>query len=229
VKTIALSAVDGAGKSSTARAVEARIREEGRTVRTLHWPSDSLLGLLPDRSGRTARGLATLVGTDRFRSEAGRTPEIRGSRTHEIDASGWLARPRRAVFLTLLVVMFCLVVVNDRLMRPALARRYRGVDRVVLDRCALDDLVHLEYLGLPGGLVARGIARTDTDGIRLIDVPPEVAMGRDTGVDGPDHSDRYYEEKVALYRRYADRHDIRRLDGTDDVEELSRRIVREGE
>jgi hypothetical protein len=218
VRVIKLSAVDGAGKSTVASTIASRVRRRGARVVVLHWPSDSLLGFLPDESNRGIEALVagfeqalTLVRSDPTASElthqsasggpnkAGTTPPIVGT--------GF--RYASALLFTL---KFWVVLANYLFMLGYLPIRYRGVDCVVLDRCLFDDLVQLEYRGVPRPLIALGIALVTTTDQYCLEVGPRTAAARDQESDGPTHPAHYYERKTRLYRRYATWRTISRID-----------------
>lgn len=218
MRVIYLSGVDGAGKSTVRATLARRLRREGARVATLHWPSDSLLGLLPHKSGPTASVLFGLVGYDPTGNREPREDPETTRRPGPEDG------PRRAAWLALLLATFWLVLANASLMRLVIAVRYRGADRVVADRSPLDDLVQLEYLGLSPALVSWGVDRLSLARVHVLAVPAGVAIDRDSGPDGPDHPPSYYGSKARLYGRYADREEFHRLDATADPGTLAERI-----
>ncbi|WP_394739324.1 nucleoside/nucleotide kinase family protein [Natronococcus roseus] len=224
MRLIELSAVDGAGKSTVASRIATRVRSRGESVVVLHWPSDSLLGFLPDES---TRGIATLVDAFDGDSSADGTDRPPGT-----TVPGTLRSPLGAAFDYVVALVFTLklwfVLLNYLLVIPYLVVRYRDVDYVVLDRCAFDDLLQLEYRGVPRGLVRAGLALIRTGDCYCLEVGPRTAAARDRGADGSDHADDYYDRKSRLYRGYARRHGVTRVDATARPSTIARAILRDG-
>jgi hypothetical protein len=224
VRLIEPSAVDGAGKSTVASRIATRVRSRGGSVVVLHWPSDSLLGFLPDES---TRGIATLVDAFDGDSSADGTNRPPGT-----TVPGTLRSSLGVAFDYAVVLLFTLklwfVLLNYLLMIPYLAIRYRNVDYVVLDRCVFDDLIQLEYRGVPRGLVRLGLTPVGAGNRYCLEVGPRTAAARDRGADGPDHADDYYDRKSRLYRGYARRRGITRVDATARPSTIARAILRDG-
>lgn len=224
MRLIELSAVDGAGKSTVASRIATRVRSRGESVVVLDWPSDSLLGLLPDES---TRGIATLVDAFDGDSSADGADRPPGTTVPET-----LRSPLGAAFDYAVALVFTLkfwfVLLSYLLVIPYIAVRYRDVDYVVLDRCVFDDLIQLEYRGVPRRLVRAGLTLIGAGNRYCLEVGPRTAAARDRGADGPDHAADYYDRKSRLYRGYAKRHGLTRVDATARPSAVARAILRDG-
>jgi thymidylate kinase len=208
---IALSGLDGSGKSSQAAAArDALVRLGYRT--DVVWmpiaanPSVWRISVLARRILRRLRWLPGLSRLDR-RVEAGESFFATPGQT------------RRPGLLTRLWVTY--IALANGLTHRRLARR---ADVVVFDRYVLDSVVRMRYLwaarfGLAARLL-RALSPTPTLAL-LLDVPAEVALGRKQDQWGLAELQRHRE----LYREEAERLGVTVLDGTRPQEALCAEVA----
>jgi thymidylate kinase len=219
---VALSGLDGAGKSSQARALRETLERLGYETVVVWTP----LGANPfvERVSLAARRLLHLLSwlgplgrLERRLSEEGGSLVARPGqaaprgRFHHLLAGGW------ATFLAL---------VNAASQRRSALRHVRRGRIVVFDRYTLDSIVRLRFLhGGTRRFQGRLIRRLSPAPLCsfLLDVPPETALARKR-----DEWDlAALRRQAALYREEHGRLAVVRLDGERPREELCAEIAQE--
>ncbi len=208
---IALSGLDGSGKSSQTAALSDALERLGKHAEVVWLPlaANPAVWRVSAFVRRLLRLLRVLPG---FRTVHGR---VEGGES-------LIARPgstRRAGMLTRLWVTY--VAFANAISHRRLARR---ADVVVFDRYVLDSVVRMRYLW--GGRFAAAdrllrLLSPNPALAFLLDVPGEVALGRKQDQWSVDDLRR----QVELYREEADRLDVIRLDGTRPQEEVCAEIA----
>ncbi len=210
---IALSGVDGCGKSSQARAAEAALVRLGHRAEAVWMPitANTAVRGVSAVSRRALRALRWLPGLGRLdrRAAAG---------------GSFLAAPgeaRHAGLATRLWVAY--VALANAVTHRRLARRS---DVVVFDRYVLDSIVRMRYLWGDRFALATWLVRHVSPGPSLaflLDVPAETAHRR--------KPEQWTEAELVrfreLYLEEAQRLSVTVLDGTLPEEELSARIADE--
>jgi len=219
MKLIKISAIDGAGKSTVTELLSDRFHEDNLNVTTIHWTTDSLLPYFPSRSG-----FGSLVLEKLFRAKKYMKREVRNDGENS-DSSGASSSTHRRLYKSLIVIKFLFVILNYVVMSLYINLLYRKFDYIILDRNFHDDVLQLEYLGLPTIFVEAGYKITDMSNLFCIDVPSELAKERDWESDGHQHPDAYYRKKIDLYRRNIKKYNIHRLDGTNTQDEVLEEIL----
>ncbi len=208
---IALSGLDGSGKSSQSAALRDALERLGKDAEVVWLPltANAAVWKVSALVRRVLRVLRMLPGFRRMhgRVEAGESLIAKPERT------------RRAGILTRLWVTY--VALANALSHRRLARR---ADVVVFDRYVLDSVVRMRYLW--GGRFALAAALLRILSPKpalafLLEVPGEVALARKQDQWGVDELRRQAE----LYREEADRLGVVRLDGTRPQDELSAEIA----
>jgi thymidylate kinase len=211
---IALSGLDGAGKSSQAARLAARLRESGHPV-DVHWMAlghsslqRRLKGVMrsvrrrTDRAGSDASGEAILSVNGVSKSRTRHHPAV----TH--------------VWVSLLAIIYGL-----HFRRVAMSARHRVV---VFDRYALDAIAQSRYFYAPQAnfRVARFLFRTIAPTPHrsyLLAVAGEVALARK-----PEQYDvRQLDMQARLLAEEADRMHVTVVDGTRPADDLSDMLVSE--
>lgn len=205
---LALSGVDGSGKSTVAKLLEQRLAREGLPV-TRVW-------------SRPGCGLAFLDGVvTRVRRTS--TSDTRSGSRRIADPRAPTPRSRRGLvgWLWALVVTVAYLAHARRLHR-------RAVGIVVCDRHLADALVSLDFFYARGArspqawLVRRLLPRAHL--AYYLDVDTDAVVARQ-----PASSTTRYavEQQLVRYREVLGRHHIRRMDATTDPEHLVEQIVDE--
>lgn len=207
---IALNGIDGAGKSSAAEAISARLAERGlpaqvawarlgnrsRLLNRIAVPVKRFLGREGTVADPVAAGGPAITKTRNAREAERRTPV------------GWA---------WVLVV----AVVNARDGRRAARARYGGV-AVICDRWTADALVDLRVRygrhRLAEALIRRALPRPDL--AVLLEIDPETSLKRKPG----DQADRVLVEMVDLYAELADRLALMRIDACQPIAEVVRQL-----
>ncbi len=215
-RVIALSGVDGSGKSSQARALAELLAALGHEAEVVWTPlaSDAWIA-------RLARPVKRLLGV---------LPALRGRQEPAADAGGIVPNPgsrlrerSRAVNASWAM----LVAVANAWAHARLTLRVAGAGRVVVfDRYVLDSLVRLRFLYGDASRfrLQRAIVRRLSPAPALavfLDVPAEVSLARKDDRWSPAELAR----QVQLYREEHQHLDVVRLDGTRAHDELREELA----
>ena len=212
---VAISGLDGAGKSSQATALVAALEALGIDA-AAEWTRITRNRSL-DLFAAPVKWVLKLFG----RKET--PPEV--SDDDEPYDAGREFR-RRSPFVT--QIWAIVVAVTNALTQRRVTRPHLRAGRVVVcDRYVLDSAVHLRWLygaerkfTLQTALV-RWLSPKPTS-VFFLDIDPEVAYARK-----PDFNLDELTEQAALYRRLHAEFDARRIDGTSDKSEICAEIARE--
>ena len=211
---IALSGLDGAGKSSQAARLAARLRESGHPV-DVHW-----MALGHSSLQRRLKGVARSVR----RRTGGAGSDASGDAILSVNGVSKLRR-RHHPAVTHLWVSLLAIIYGLHFRRVAMSARHRVV---VFDRYALDAIAQSRYFYAPQAnfriarLIFRTIAPTP-DRSYLLEVAGEVALARKQD----QYDVRQLDMQARLLAEEADRMHVTVVDGTRPADDLSDMLVSE--
>jgi dTMP kinase len=214
-RTLVLSGVDGAGKSTQIEKLTRAFESRGVRVETLWCRWDPLL----------AKPAVKLLGT-----VSRRTPKRTLARTKGAEAAPGRRREIRAKLLRnpAVALLWRVIMVLDYGVRlaPAVRKAQRRSDVVLLDRYWQDVMVDYSYGGAlqdPPRLLRKLLP--DPDGMVILDLPEDVALRRKT--DTPDRA--YLTERRRLYHEVAAKHGAIVVDAERPADEVFELVLAEAD
>jgi thymidylate kinase len=216
---IALSGLDGAGKSTQARALQRRLAEAGITAEVL-WPParNRLFGMNP-KVKSTLRALLERVSTGTGEAEPRSPAEARAAEP----VLEPLPRQSAPVAHGLALIV---ALAQAMALRSAVRGAPAGAEVVICDRYALDSIVYLRSrwgTGRPLALQSKLIHRLAPGARRtfLLELAPELAYARKQ-----DYPLDVLRERFTLYRELAPRLGAEVLDASSPARALTEQIAR---
>ena len=222
-RVIAISGIDGSGKTSQAEALRAALEALGYEAVTA-WTRITLNPSV-EKVGTAAKRLLRPLVASRAGAAGGGTATVTADEAGTSEEIGRLVR-RRSPLLNHAWITY-VALLNARSQRQATRRHLRRGRMVICDRYTLDSAVHLRYkygsdtrLGFETGLI-RLLSPTPAAAF-LLDVDAGVALARKADEFGLTDLHRFAE----LYRREYGAHGVVRLDGAQPAEALCTSIAR---